>query len=80
MIDLHSHFLPDIDDGAKSVEESITMLSNSFLQGVGVCVATPHCILHHENSIKTFLQHREKSFKLLTVSSSALPEHADTAP
>lgn len=66
MIDLHSHFLPGIDDGAKSVEESIAMLSDSYLQGVSICVATPHCVLHHEDSIKTFLKHRERSLNLLT--------------
>lgn len=68
MIDFHSHFLPDIDDGAKSVEESIAMLSDSYLQGVSTCVATPHCVLHHEDSIKNFLRRREKSLNLLTES------------
>ena len=36
MIDFHSHILPEIDDGAKSVEESIAMLKMLKEQGVEV--------------------------------------------
>lgn len=63
MFDLHSHFLPGIDDGARTVDESIAMLTDSFSQGVKTIVATPHCALHDENSIASFLSCREKSLK-----------------
>ena len=29
MIDLHTHFLPGIDDGAKSVEEAVEMMKSA---------------------------------------------------
>ena len=42
MIDLHSHILPGIDDGSKSVEMSLEMLRKSAAQGVKTIFATPH--------------------------------------
>lgn len=42
MIDFHSHVLPCMDDGSKSTEESIQMLSMLREQGVETVVATPH--------------------------------------
>lgn len=65
MKDLHTHCLPAMDDGAKTVEESIEMLCESFKQGVTFCAATPHCILHEQSDIDVFLQKREKRFNLL---------------
>lgn len=61
MIDLHTHFLPGIDDGAKNIDMSMEMLRDSFNQGVGLCVATPHCRLHHRDSIDSFIRRRSES-------------------
>lgn len=41
-IDFHTHILPDMDDGSRSVEMSLQMLEASVQQGVGVIVLTPH--------------------------------------
>ncbi len=65
MVDIHSHFLPQIDDGPRHVNESVAMLADSYLQGVTVCVSTSHIILHGEEDIETFLKKREMSVKLL---------------
>lgn len=65
MIDLHSHALPQIDDGAKNVETSIKMLRESFSQGVELCALTPHCVLHQPDSLDNFLAKRKVSFELL---------------
>ncbi len=44
MIDLHSHLLPGVDDGSKSVEQSVAVLSRLAGQGVtGICL-TPHLL------------------------------------
>lgn len=56
MIDLHAHYLPEMDDGAKNAAESLEMLKNSFLQGVSVCVATPHSVIHCEEDIEEFIK------------------------
>ncbi|MCD8107753.1 MAG: capsular polysaccharide biosynthesis protein [Oscillospiraceae bacterium] len=64
MIDFHSHILPGIDDGSKSVEESCQMLRTSFLQGVSQIVATPH-FYAEDNSPKRFLERRRRAFEKL---------------
>ncbi len=43
MIDLHSHILPELDDGARSLRDSIAMARMAVDSGVTVMVATPHC-------------------------------------
>ncbi len=42
MIDLHSHILPDVDDGAANMEDAIAMLEIAELDGTEIIVATPH--------------------------------------
>jgi protein-tyrosine phosphatase len=44
MIDLHTHILPGLDDGAKTLEESIQMCWKSYRDGVRTIVATPHTL------------------------------------
>lgn len=65
MIDIHSHFLPSIDDGAADVEESLKMLRDSYDQGVKIIVATPHCVIRNEDDIDRFLEKRRKSYESL---------------
>ena len=65
MIDFHSHILPEIDDGAKDVEESIPMLKMLKEQGVNTVALTPHYIATDE-SPEEFLARRAESFKKLT--------------
>lgn len=65
MIDIHTHCLPGIDDGASDVSESIKMLEESRRQGVRLVVATPHCTLHHPMAVSEFLANRERAFSLL---------------
>lgn len=51
MIDIHSHIIPDVDDGSSSFEESIKMLKIAWEDGVKAIVATPH-IFGHSSRIK----------------------------
>ena len=44
MIDLHSHILPELDDGSQSLQESLEMARIAVESGVTVMAATPHCI------------------------------------
>lgn len=44
MIDLHSHILPELDDGSQSLRESLAMARMAVDSGVTAMVATPHCI------------------------------------
>jgi protein-tyrosine phosphatase len=43
MIDLHSHILLRLDDGSRSMEESLAMAHLAVKSGVRAMVATPHC-------------------------------------
>ena len=42
MFDFHTHILPGIDDGSRSVEESLAMAAELTRQGVTGIAATPH--------------------------------------
>ena len=44
MKDIHTHILYDIDDGAKTLEESLDILKKASLNGVTDIVLTPHYI------------------------------------
>lgn len=43
-IDIHSHILPGIDDGAKTMGHSIELLTNMYKLGISNFVFTPHVI------------------------------------
>ncbi len=42
MIDLHTHFIPNVDDGSDSMEESVRMAQAAVEEGVSHAVLTPH--------------------------------------
>ena len=42
MIDLHSHLLPGVDDGSRSIEQSVSVLEKFAADGVECVVLTPH--------------------------------------
>lgn len=42
MLDIHCHILPDIDDGAKDIDESLKMCEIARKDGINTIVATPH--------------------------------------
>lgn len=44
MIDLHSHILPELDDGSQSLQESLAMARMAVESGVTAMATTPHCI------------------------------------
>lgn len=42
MIDIHTHILPDVDDGSGSLEESVQMAELAVSGGVQAIIVTPH--------------------------------------
>ncbi|HAZ21377.1 MAG TPA: hypothetical protein DCY84_03285 [Firmicutes bacterium] len=42
MIDIHTHILPGLDDGARSWEEAVAMARGAVKDGIEAVVATPH--------------------------------------
>ena len=65
VIDFHTHVLPKMDDGSKSVEMSLEMLRTMRQQGIDTVVATPHYYARHED-IDRFLERRAYALQQLT--------------
>lgn len=47
LIDLHSHLLPNIDDGSKSLRASIRMAKEAVDSGIKAALMTPHHMNGH---------------------------------
>ncbi|MBB5887989.1 tyrosine-protein phosphatase [Lactovum miscens] len=56
MIDIHCHILPGIDDGAKTLEDTLTMLKVAIEEGITVITATPHHNPEYKNERPLILQ------------------------
>lgn len=76
MIDLHTHILPEMDDGAKTAKISLKMLAMQAEQGVDTVVLTPHCYRTRE-TIEQFLMRRSASYQKLL---DALTDSSIRAP
>ena len=63
MIDIHTHVLPNIDDGSESPEMSYEMLRASWYNGVTGVIATPH--YYSDRPVDRFLEKRQRSFEAL---------------
>src|SRR3989338_6784530 len=52
MIDINSHFLPGLDDGAKTIEDAVAMIEMAAADGTTHLVATPHCNDRYQFSLE----------------------------
>ncbi len=66
MVDVHTHLLPSIDDGAQSVEESQALLQALHADGVRTVVCTPHFYWGNK-TVDGFLAMRNEAAQKLTV-------------
>ncbi len=54
MIDLHCHLLPGIDDGSKTIEQSLEMLRHATNAGITKLICTPHITPgRYDNTLET---------------------------
>ncbi|MFG6496233.1 tyrosine protein phosphatase [Fictibacillus sp. UD] len=76
MIDIHSHVLPGIDDGAETIEQAVAMAKVAVEEGITHLYATPHhrngryenersAILEHVAHLNTELQQRKIPLQIL---------------
>lgn len=63
--DMHSHILPQLDDGSESLEMSLEIIERLRKQNVKNICFTPH-YYSNEESISDFVSHRELSLKELS--------------
>ena len=74
MIDIHSHLLPDIDDGSRTVAQSALVLNQFAEQGVTDVILTPHISAGELELDKgDALERREVAFQLLSREAPAVP-------
>lgn len=62
LIDIHCHMLPGIDDGAKTIEETIKMVSLAYKSGVRKIICTPH---YHAGRYRPSREKIEQQFTLV---------------
>lgn len=56
-VDFHSHLIPGIDDGAKTMEETITMVKGLMELGIEKIITTPHIYSeYYPNSSEIILE------------------------
>ncbi len=54
MVDMHSHVLPGIDDGAQTPQESIMLIKKMMALGIKKIIATPHIMAdYYKNTAET---------------------------
>ena len=59
-VDIHSHLIPGIDDGAKTVEDSLNLVNELKKIGFKQFITTPHVLPHVWNNNRTTIQQGEK--------------------
>lgn len=62
--DIHSHVIPGVDDGAKTIDEAVALIELSASQGCGRIVATPH-FYASRHDLEGRLKLVERQFNLL---------------
>ena len=61
--DLHSHLIPGIDDGSKSMEESIEMIKMFAVQGYTKLITTPHIMSHRYPNTRAVIEEGLQALK-----------------
>lgn len=70
MVDLHSHVLFGIDDGAQTIEDSIDILKQARSLGINKMALTPHFSIGDD--VEKFLCLRNKHFSILKEESNEI--------
>ncbi|MBQ4119158.1 MAG: hypothetical protein IJD45_02070 [Clostridia bacterium] len=63
-LDIHSHILSGIDDGAEDLSVSLALLNDIYNQGITDIIATPHFFPMYDN-LEDFLENRQSAFEEL---------------
>jgi protein-tyrosine phosphatase len=63
MIDVHCHLLPGIDDGAKTLDQSLSMARASVSNGIRHAIMTPHIQPGRYDNTRTLIKASFDSFR-----------------
>lgn len=70
IVDLHSHLVPNVDDGSTTVSESLDALARLYQEDVRALVTTPHLVLPHlgsDGAIDRELERHRRGFDELAL-------------
>lgn len=70
-VDTHCHVLPEVDDGAQSMEETRQMLQMAYDEGIRYIIATPH---HHPRRGKESPRQLRRQLKLVREEAEKISE------
>ena len=73
LLDIHSHVLPAVDDGAKNLDMSIKLLEIMAQQGITNVIATPH-FYPSEDTLEEFKEKTAKALYTLNNIKQPLPD------
>lgn len=65
-IDIHSHILPQLDDGSRNMEQTMNMLKIAYTEGIRTIIATPH---YHEG--RSMVSQADLKERLIRVNEAA---------
>ena len=71
MVDIHTHILSGIDDGAADVEEALELLRQEIENGVDKVVLTPHFDCNH-TTLNEFLERRNEAYSRLVEAANGI--------
>jgi len=57
-VDVHSHMLPGIDDGAKALEDSLDMIERTSRFGIRKIITTPHIMYAFYRTTPVIIQQK----------------------
>ncbi len=73
LLDIHSHILPCVDDGAKNPDDSLTLLKMMQSQGITHVIATPH-FYPNDDTLEEFKARVANAQKLLCGANADIPK------
>ncbi len=72
--DMHSHFIPGIDDGAKTIEDSLGMIRAMIGMGYKSIITTPHVMIdYYPNTVETITAGLQKVQQALKENNIDIP-------
>lgn len=73
MVDLHCHILPEMDDGARDIRESVAMAQLALERGTTQLVATPHCAVGGAEAVHRAVDFLQQQLQCLCLPLTVYP-------